>query len=352
METFEIVNSAEELIASMEKEGVAPVVENQVQAEPIVDEGQSVDTQESLTEETNQPYVEETVTSPSFSEDEIENAVVMYLSERLGTQLESLDDIFQAQQTGVDERIEAIARFVQETGRPPEDWFRYQSLNPSEMDDLTAVRVQMAAEYPNLSYDEINTLVSHKYKLNPEIYDESDVRLSTLQLKIDGQKAKESIDGIRRQYEAPEYQQAAYEPESFIDDKWIANMYHEVDTFEGVEFDLGNGKSFKYGVDDNYRNYLKQKGERLENYFDTYIKNDGSWDYDLLSSHMAVVDNIDAIVKSAYQQGLGDGQRNIVNKAANVSAAAPQQRVNTDSDPIIDQISKLMGVNNALTFKL
>jgi hypothetical protein len=352
METFEIVNSAEELIASMEKEGVAPVVEDQVQAEPIVEEGQSVDTQESLTEETNQPYVEETVTSPSFSEDEIENAVVMYLSERLGTQLESLDDIFQAQQTGVDERIEAIARFVQETGRPPEDWFRYQSLNPSEMDDLTAVRVQMAAEYPNLSYDEINTLVSHKYKLNPEIYDESDVRLSTLQLKIDGQKAKESIDGIRRQYEAPEYQQAAYEPESFIDDKWIANMYHEVDTFEGVEFDLGNGKSFKYGVDDNYRNYLKQKGERLENYFDTYIKNDGSWDYDLLSSHMAVVDNIDAIVKSAYQQGLGDGQRNIVNKAANVSAAAPQQRANTDSDPIIDQISKLMGVNNTLTFKL
>ena len=352
METFEIVNSAEELIASMEKEGVAPVVEDQAQAEPIVEEGQSVDTQESLTEETNQPYVEETVTSPSFSEDEIENAVVMYLSERLGTQLESLDDIFQAQQTGVDERIEAIARFVQETGRPPVDWFRYQSLNPSEMDDLTAVRVQMAAEYPNLSYDEINTLVSHKYKLNPEIYDESDVRLSTLQLKIDGQKAKESIDGIRRQYEAPEYQQAAYEPESFIDDKWIANMYHEVDTFEGVEFDLGNGKSFKYGVDDNYRNYLKQKGERLENYFDTYIKNDGSWDYDLLSSHMAVVDNIDAIVKSAYQQGLGDGQRNIVNKAANVSAAAPQQRVNTDSDPIIDQISKLMGVNNTLTFKL
>lgn len=352
METFEIVNSAEELIASMEKEGVAPVVEDQVQAEPIVDEGQSVDTQEFLTEETNQPYVEETVTSPSFSEDEIENAVVMYLSERLGTQLESLDDIFQAQQTGVDERIEAIARFVQETGRPPEDWFRYQSLNPSEMDDLTAVRVQMAAEYPNLSYDEINTLVSHKYKLNPEIYDENDVRLSTLQLKIDGQKAKESIDGIRRQYEAPEYQQAAYEPESFVDDQWIANMYHEVDTFEGVEFDLGNGKAFKYGVDDNYRNYLKQKGERLENYFDTYIRNDGSWDYDLLSSHMAVIDNIDAIVKSAYQQGLGDGQRNIVNKAANVSAAAPQQRVNTDSDPIIDQISRLMGVNNTLTFKL
>jgi hypothetical protein len=67
---------------------------------------------------------------------------------------------------------------------------------------------------------------------------------------------------------------------------------------------------------------------------------------------MAVVDNIDAIVKSAYQQGLGDGQRNIVNKAANVSAAAPQQRVNTDSDPIIDQISKIMGVNNTLTFKL
>ena len=30
----------------------------------------------------------------------------------------------------IDERVEAIARFVEETGRAPEDWFRFQSLNP------------------------------------------------------------------------------------------------------------------------------------------------------------------------------------------------------------------------------
>ena len=48
-----------------------------------------------------------------------------------------------------------IAQFVEETGRSPQDWFAYQSLNPSEMDDVTAVRVQMASEYPNLAPEEV-----------------------------------------------------------------------------------------------------------------------------------------------------------------------------------------------------
>jgi hypothetical protein len=362
METFEIVNSPEELAESMKKDGVVLEQEQpkfdldfsgeQETAEPVQPIVEDTEETPQPIQEENQPYVEETFTAPSYSDQEVEQAIVNYLSERLGTQFESLDDLANFGQNQVDERIETIARFVQETGRPPEDWFRYQSLNPSEMDDMTAVRIQMAAEYPNLAYDEINMLISSKYKLNPDVYDENDVRLSTLQLKIDGQKARQSIDEIRSQYQAPVYDQSPEQLESFVDDNWIRTMYQEVDTFEGVEFDLGNGKSFKYGVDDNYRNYLKQKNANIDSYFDTYVKRDGTWDYDLMSSHMAVIDNIDSIVRSAYQQGLGDGQRNIVNKAANVSAATPQQKATTDSDPILDQISKIMGVNNTLTFKL
>ena len=48
----------------------------------------------------------------------------------------------QQQESVLDERVEAIARFVQETGRDPQDWFRYQQLNASEMDDMTAVKMQ------------------------------------------------------------------------------------------------------------------------------------------------------------------------------------------------------------------
>ena len=104
-----------------------------------------------------------------------------YMSEKLGRQLTSFDELSSTAETKqqLDERVEAISRFVQETGRSPEDWFAYQRLNPSEMDDYNAVRVHMATEYGSLSPDEVNTLMQGKYKLNPDIDGEDEVKMST-----------------------------------------------------------------------------------------------------------------------------------------------------------------------------
>ena len=40
----------------------------------------------------------------------------------------------------------------------------------------------------------------------------------------------------------------------------------------------------------------------------------------MLNSHRAVLNNIDQIVSAAYRQGQSDGQRGLVDRAANVSA--------------------------------
>lgn len=135
-----------------------------------------------------------------YSEDQINGAVFSFLSERLGREVNSFDDLTLAQQQEqreLDERIGVIADFVEKTGRDPRDWFVYQSLDPSEMDDMTAIQVQMTSEYPNLSQDEINTLLSSKYKVDSTIYSEEDVKLSALQMKIDSENARKSIDELR-----------------------------------------------------------------------------------------------------------------------------------------------------------
>ena len=72
------------------------------------------------------------------------------------------------------------------------------------MDDVTAVRIQMASEYPNLAPDELNMLIQSKYKTDPDLHTEEEIRLSQLQMKIDGEKARRSIEDIRGQYKAPE----------------------------------------------------------------------------------------------------------------------------------------------------
>lgn len=288
-----------------------------------------------------------------YSEDDIEGAVLQYMSERLGTDIESFD-YFNQEQAKVDERLEAIARFVEDTGRAPEDWFRYQQLNPSEMDDQTAIRVSMANQYPNLSYEELNMLMSNKYKLDPDQHSEQEIQMSQLQLKIDAQSARDTIDGIRNEYSAPVQDETGnQEQETFINEDWLSVMSDEVDSLEGLEFDLGGGRSFTYGLDDQTKGELVQNNAYIDEFFNGYVDDAGSWDFDKLNSHMAVLNNIDSIVASAYRQGIGDGQKGLVEKAANVSAETPGQSPSMQtSNPLADQVRTLMKRGNGLSFKI
>jgi len=304
--------------------------------------------------EPTQPVQEEQVDQPQYTEEDVEQSVVQYLSDRLGIEVNSLDDLIDdGEDDGIyqmDERIEAIAKFVADTGRAPEDWFAYQQMDPTNMDDVTALRVDMAQQYPELNGDERNTLLTSRYKLDPEKFSEKDVKLSQIQLKADAAQARNKIAQIRDGYAAPE--PSAQEPETFITDDWISAMQTEVEAITGLEFDLGNGKNFTYGISDDYKGELIDKNARLEEFFDPYVDQRGNWDYDMLSSHRAVIDNIDDIVSSVYKQGLADGQMGVVQNAANVQTKAPEQGNQQQSSPLTEQLNAILGGGNKMTFNI
>lgn len=314
---------------------------NQPQEQPTQQADPEVDQQQETFVE---PEVSQPEAQQQYAPEQIEGAVFEFLSERLGRNIASFDDLQaqQQEQRELDERISAIASFVEETGRDPQDWFIYQQLNPSEMDDMTAIQVQMASDYPNLSQEEVGLLISSKYKLDPDLHSEEEVKLSQLQMKMDSASARSGIEGMRSQYQAPERQ--AETSTSPIDDNWIASMRSEVNAMEGVEFDLGNGKNFTFGMDDNYKNQLADKNARLDEYFDPYVREDGSWDYESLNVHRAVIDNMESIVKSVYKQGMSDGQRGLVDKAANVTAQSPNQGSTPQGpDALTQQLKQALG---------
>ena len=369
---FEVYDSPDALAAAMTAEPQtetvteeAPQQEPQVVSEPTeptpvepqAESAPAPEVQEPVSEQVPQVSQDEFTQQPpadteEYSEQDMEEAVISYLSEKLNRDLSSLDDLV-TQQNPLDERVEAIAKFVAETGRAPQDWFTYQSLSTSEMDDATLVKVDMALQYPNLSADEVNTLILNKYKLDPNKYSEDEVKIGVLQMKVDAATAKKQIEDQRMRYAAPEtQQQQPAEQESFINDEWISTMRQEVNDLTGLEFDLGNEKTFTFGLDDRYKQDLVNKNSRLDEYFDAYVETDGSWDFDKLNSHRAILDNIDAIVASTYRQGLSDGQKGVVQNAANVSTQVPQQS-SEPANPLGDQLKNILGrTSNKLTFKI
>jgi hypothetical protein len=299
-----------------------------------------------------EPEVAQPEAQQEYAQEDIEGAVFEFLSERLGRNINSFDDLTvqQQEQRELDERISVIADFVEKTGRAPQDWFIYQQLNPSEMDDMTAIQVQMASDYPNLSQEEIGMLVSSKYKLDPDLHSEDEVKLSQLQMKIDAENARKGIDEMRLQYQAPE-RQASEEQTSLIDDNWISNMRSDLDAMEGIEFDLGNENNFTFGLDDNYKSQLAEKNTRLDEFFDPYVREDGSWDYDMLNMHRAVIDNVDKIVQSVYRQGMADAQRAVVQNAANATPTSPNQgNAQPQGDNLANQLRDALGNPSSFWF--
>tara|TARA_R110002050_G_scaffold175035_1_gene307962 strand:+ start:3518 stop:4612 length:1095 start_codon:yes stop_codon:yes gene_type:complete len=359
-EKAEIFDTPEQLAASMQADTQTTTTEEAPQQESHSVEETSTpevaqQSEPQVGTEQSQPQQKNVVSdeSPQYSDNEIEEAVFGFLSEKLGRKVSSLDEFNTAPQEApqLDERVEAIAKFVQETGRNPQDWFTYQSLNPSEMDDLTAVKVQMATENPSLSADEVELLLNSKYNLDADLASEQEVNVAKLQLKMEAQKARNSIENLRSQYQAPESQSKANN--SFVNDQWLSDMSKEVDALEGLEFDLGNDKSFTFGLDENYKNQLKENNSQIESFFDSFVNEDGSWDFDALSSTMAVRDNVDKIVSSAYTQGLSDGQRGIVDKAANISTKSPELGQQPQGSALADQVKQIMRSNNSkMTFNI
>lgn len=324
-----------------------------VQDEPQL-EVESAQEQQEVVEE--QP--ESSLQEEEISEEELESTMLQYLSERLGREVSSFDQIGGTQDTSVeiDERVAAINEFVRQTGRDPQDWFAYQAMNPSEMDDVSAVKNQLKSQYGDLSDSDLNLLIENKYKLDADLYDDSEVRLSQIQLKMDADKARQEIESLRSQYAAPARQeQQQEEVEGIVNEEWLSNMSAEVDALEGIEFEVAKDKAFTFGLEDSYRSQLKSKNENIEDFFTSYVDNTGNWDFEKWNMHQAVLDNIETIVKTAYQQGIGEGQRGLVNKAANVQASQPSQNTNSEGNvpSIEDQVRQALGLNdNGLTFKI
>ena len=112
--------------------------------------------------------------------------------------------------------------------------------------------------------------------------------------------------------------------------------------------------SFTFGLEDSYKSESKSKNENIEDFFSAYVGDEGQWDFEKWNMHQAVLDNIETIVKTAYQQGLGEGQRGLVNKAANVQYQPNQVGDTGQNVPNVEeQVRQALGLNdNGLTFKL
>ena len=360
-ETKEEVTPTEQITETVEEENVIENKETEsteVEAEEetkeeevptgFVQEETQEDLLKSVEEAKTEVETEDSIDEDNISDEEYEEMLVGAVSEMLGLEgmtKEALLERLDTEQTSapeLDPTVQAIADFVSETGRSVNDWFAYQSLNPSEMDDVTVMKNNLQNQYPDLSDADAMLLLDNKYKLDADVYSEDEVRLGSLQMKMDATNARKDLESTRSKYLAPvakpEQTTAPEEIESPITAEWISGMEKSVDGMEALEFNVGKDKTFSFGMTDSYKSSLKQSQAQLENHFDQYVDESGNWNYELLNVHRTILDNIESIVDSAYKQGVSAGTSNVVKQAVNPSDVNPSSSTSTDSASSTDKV--------------
>ena len=362
----------------LENDEIINTESTEVEAETVEDNEEPVDGSD-LNEAVDAILDEEVDTTDSLevtdeeedniSDEEYEQMLFSAVGEMLGMEgaskemmLERLNTEQTPAPVELDPAVKAIADFVSETGRTVEEWFSYQALNPSEMDDLSVMQSNLQNQYPDLSTSDAKLLLENKYNLDTDLNTEQDVRLGALQMKMDASTARKELESTRSKYLAPVVKDEPIaapvqeELESPITSEWISSMSKVADDMEALEFNVGKDKSFAFGISDAYKSELKQSNAKMDDYFDQYVSEKGDWDFEKLNVHHTILDNIEGIVDAAFKQGLSEGTSNVVKQAVNPSSVTPTSSnapsAASNEDKVRQQIlNALQGGDDTLRMK-
>ena len=200
---------------------------------------ESVDTESSLQENSDNPESSETKSEPiDFDSLLLEKSEGKF--ESYEDLVESFEKTQQKQNTSTfaNETIAKMNQYVLSGGKI--DDFNKTQVDYSEMSDDDIVKSEMKLNDSDLSDEDIDFMFNNEYTLDEEEYDEDEVRISKLKLRKDAKQSREKLVQWKKQFEIPEVSKATENQRENIDseklkqqesfkiekERW-ANVVHE-----------------------------------------------------------------------------------------------------------------------------
>ena len=267
------------------------------------------------------------VEGEEISDDEV---VLQYLSEKLGRDLTSFDDLntTSAQTESNDfasEQLKVINDYVKNTGRTVQDYLNTQTVDLSNVSDDAVMKEYLKLDNPNLTEAELSDYMAATYKMDKDEYTTRDMNAGKVQLMKDAKTAREYFNKVKQDYAMPT-ESSSPEVSEQERTEWLGQMESEVNDLEGLSFEMNDqGEEFVYNLDDDARQEIKGYNSNLENFFDKYIDEGGNWDFDALNTDMYILNNMDKIVRGVANQYRSKGTESVINEIKNPSFTQDKQ---------------------------
>ena len=337
---------------AIENESPKEVIESSLKSDSRTEEREpevTPESQEVVEEEYQQP--EEQEYRESSSEDAYYNTLDM-LNETYNTDYDNLDELLddlesEDGESFANEQLEEINRFVSETGRSAEDYFRTQTQNYDEMSDDGVIKEYLALENPELTQEEIDLFYNSTYKQNDK-YSSEENQLGKIHLKKDVIKARDELKELQEEYWSPEqtsdgytdeeYQQIQMQQDEARED-FYDQMDDELDSIESLTFQINDKESFDYKLTDEDKQVVGQALSNLDDFFEPYMDEQGNMDRESLALDMMAMKLQGKIVKSVASQYRSKGSEQVLRDIKNPSYEPAKMSDRRGNNSIEKQIS-------------
>ena len=256
------------------------------------------------------------------------------LNETYGTDYEDLNELLddlEGENKGqgfASEQMVELNRFVSETGRSPQDYFKTQTQNYDEMSESDVVKEYLALENPELTQKEIDLFFDSTYKLNEDKYSPEETELGKIHLKRDVSKAREELKELQEEYWSPEKSGDSYSDEEIQQmemesekarETFYDDMDQELDSIESLTFQINENEKFDYKLTDEDKQVVGEALSNLDDFFEPYMDKQGNLDKESLALDMMAMKLQDKIVRSVANQYKSQGAEQVIRDIKNPS---------------------------------
>lgn len=291
------------------------------------------------TQQTTEPVVEHVVEEKVETDVKVEisdEQYLKYLSEKLGREVKSLDDLTKTENPlDSDPYLKELAAWREKTGRPIEDWVKFQK-DYAKVPDIDVAREFLQLEYPELTPEQIDLELNHKYLASEEDLD-TDVALKNLELKKLASKGRKELTKLvsdlgtlKTDNLAPEVKQdleiakqyknlvKQNEAETAVYNQKISSKASEL---KSIKMDLAEGVSLDFKLPEGSSKKLVNTIQEAPHWKNA----DGSWNHDAIVRDAAIIANFNTMLKLAYEQGENSGAEGIIKEANNTTLESRTQ---------------------------
>ena len=309
---------------------------------------------DSRKEESESKAEEQSSSEAQDSSNDSYDKTLSMLNETYGTEYEDLNELLDDLEGKSDgqnfasEQMAELNRFVSETGRSPQDYFKTQTQNYDEMSESDVIKEYLSLENPELSQKEIDLFFDSTYKLNEDKYSPEETELGKIHLKRDVSKARGELKELQEEYWSPEKSGDTYSDEELqqmeaeVDkarETFYNDMDEELDSIESLTFQINENESFDYKLTDEDKQVVGEALSNLDDFFEPYMDEQGNLDKESLALDMMAMKLQDKIVRSVASQYRSKGSEQVLKDIKNPSFEPAKVTDNKGGGSIDKQIS-------------